>query len=132
MKKILIAMFGILVFCSTAKAAGVVERIWESTTSNVVNSTYSARVDTCTLNGIRQPVRVGFVNILQIGSFDATLTIYDSSISSQVYNGNPYVLDMSSNAVGQYNLNLELSSGCFIANRGATPARFQLGWIKYK
>jgi hypothetical protein len=130
MKKILMVMAFVL-GSGICHGAGVVDRVWNSTTLAVVNSTFSARIDTNTISNVFGPVRVGFVNILQIGSFDATLTIYDSKISSQVYNGTPYVLDMSSNAAGHYNLNLELSSGCFIANRGVVPARFQLGWFKY-
>lgn len=130
MKRLFGLMLVLGVLGSKAYCAGNFEPIWNSTTLAVVNSTYTARVDTGTLAGIKNHVTVGYVNILQIGSFDATLTIYDSAVSSQVYNGTPYVLDMSSNAVGHYPLKLELSSGCFIANRGEVPARFQLGWSK--
>lgn len=122
MKKLFLSL-GILVCGSYAYGWGDFEPVWTSTTLGVVNSTYSAMVDSHT-------VVIDYVNVLKIGSFDATLTIYNSRYSTAVYAGTPYVLDMSSSAVGQYNLKLELSSGCYIANRGAVPGSFHMRYRK--
>lgn len=116
MKKILFAgILGVLGIVSHGRAD-----IWENSYSTVV-ATYQNGVKIATGN-----ISIDLIDVMSAGSADSFIHVYDTNQSSSVairkYEG------WQGSSARVIPVGLDLSSGCYISNIGATPAtvRFKI------